>query len=291
MKRTFYWLIAVTLLAGMAEKGSADTRAKVLPAATKAGETKLVPYRLTTTKHVLVRAKFNGRGPYNLVIDTGAPVLILAKKVNDVLKIEQDKAGWGTVQKLEFEGGVVLDKATIRFDDLFQLEGMNGLGLAGVEIHGLVGYPILSQFRVTYDYAQPKLTWTKLDTETEELPRRPLRGGAPGGLDALGSVMKTVGKIFGMGPPSKLEPRGFVGFSVIEKDDQLLVDQVVGNGPADFAHLKANDILESVNDKPVNTESGLRIALAEIRAAEKIILAVKRGEKQETITIITGRGF
>ena len=32
-----------------------------------------VPYRITDTKHVLVRVKLNGTGPYNFILDTGAP--------------------------------------------------------------------------------------------------------------------------------------------------------------------------------------------------------------------------
>jgi hypothetical protein len=31
-----------------------------------------IPYKLTDTKHVLVRAKINGKGPFNLILDTGA---------------------------------------------------------------------------------------------------------------------------------------------------------------------------------------------------------------------------
>ena len=33
-----------------------------------------VPYRLTVPKHVLVRAKINGKGPFNFILDTGALV-------------------------------------------------------------------------------------------------------------------------------------------------------------------------------------------------------------------------
>ena len=31
-----------------------------------------VPYKLTIPKHIVVRAKINGKGPFNLVLDTGA---------------------------------------------------------------------------------------------------------------------------------------------------------------------------------------------------------------------------
>ena len=49
------------------------------------------------------------------------------------LGIEPDKYGWGTFNRFEIEGGAVITKAKGRVEDPFQLEGMNGLGLAGAD--------------------------------------------------------------------------------------------------------------------------------------------------------------
>jgi len=40
---------------------------------------------------------------------------------------------------------------------------MNGLGLAGVELHGVVGYNVLAKFRITYDFTADKLVIVPLD--------------------------------------------------------------------------------------------------------------------------------
>src|ERR1700746_3399314 len=69
-----------------------------------------VPYRLTETKHVLVRAKINGKGPYNFILDTGAPALFVSTAVCRKAGIEADKDGWGTFDRFEIEGGVPVDK-------------------------------------------------------------------------------------------------------------------------------------------------------------------------------------
>src|SRR5438105_3860353 len=92
-----------------------------------------VPYRLTVPKHVLVRAKINGKGPFNFILDTGAPALFVATKVCEKLGIPSDRRGWGTFDRFEIEGGVVLTKVKGRVETPFQLEGMNGMGLAGAE--------------------------------------------------------------------------------------------------------------------------------------------------------------
>src|SRR5216684_4507950 len=89
-----------------------------------------VPYRLTDTNHVLLRAKINGKGPYNFIVDTGAPALFVSTGVAGKLGVNADREGWGKFKRFEIEGGVVLEDFKGRVENPFQLEGMNGLGLA-----------------------------------------------------------------------------------------------------------------------------------------------------------------
>ena len=104
-----------------------------------------VPYRLTVVKHLLVRAKINGKGPFNFILDTGAPALFVAKPVCKKLGVEADRNGWGTFDRFEIEGGVVLTKLKGKVETPPQLTGMNGMGLAGVEVHGMIGYNVLAR--------------------------------------------------------------------------------------------------------------------------------------------------
>ena len=69
-----------------------------------------IPYRLTDTKHVQVRVKINGKGPFNLILDTGAPALFLTKQVAKKAGLEPDEKGWGAITKFELEGGLTVDK-------------------------------------------------------------------------------------------------------------------------------------------------------------------------------------
>src|SRR5438067_12531285 len=87
----------------------------------------MVPYRLTKTQHVLVRAKINGKGPFNFILDTGAPVLFVSKKTADAAGVTATNRGSATFDRFDVEGGVVFERARGKVDDLFQLEGMNGL--------------------------------------------------------------------------------------------------------------------------------------------------------------------
>ena len=42
------------------------------------GQSFRVPYRLTDTNHFLVRVRINGKGPFNFLVDSGAPALFIA---------------------------------------------------------------------------------------------------------------------------------------------------------------------------------------------------------------------
>src|SRR5437773_7735727 len=83
-----------------------------------------VPYRLTSTNHVLVRVKINGKGPYHFILDTGAPALFVSTAVSRKLGVQPDEQGWGTFEQFAIEGGVVIKHARGRVEDPFQLEGM-----------------------------------------------------------------------------------------------------------------------------------------------------------------------
>src|SRR5947209_5834954 len=40
-----------------------------------------VPFELLRTKHIAIQVKVNGKGPYRLIFDTGAPITLLNTKV------------------------------------------------------------------------------------------------------------------------------------------------------------------------------------------------------------------
>src|ERR1700737_3181811 len=111
-------LAIVCLLCLAPRLGAGETK-------TAAAATYQIPYRLTSTNHVLVRVKINGKGPYHFIVDTGAPALFVSTAVCRKLGIEPDKKGWGTFERFAIEGGVDLNKIRGRVEDPFQLEGID----------------------------------------------------------------------------------------------------------------------------------------------------------------------
>ena len=90
---------------------------------------------------------------------------------------------------------------------------MNGLGLAGVELHGMIGYNILAHYRMEIDFTKDKMVWTPI-ADFDPTPPMGLGGNvndAAGGLEVMGTLMKFLGALTG----AKAEPdyvlRGFLG--------------------------------------------------------------------------------
>src|SRR5262245_9472391 len=101
-----YLVVAGALALAVTPVGADDKPKKDPP---KSPVTHEVPYRLTDTKHVLVRVKLNGKGPFNFIIDTGAPALILTEATAKKAGGKADGT-WTAFDKMEIEGGVTIDK-------------------------------------------------------------------------------------------------------------------------------------------------------------------------------------
>jgi hypothetical protein len=250
-----------------------------------------VPYRLTDASHILVRVKINGKGPYNFIIDTGAPALFVATSVCKKLGIEKDKNGWGTFDRFEIEGGVVETKAKGRVETPFQIEGMNALGIAGADLHGIIGYNLLARYRMEFDFTQDKLTWTRLDFDPG-LPRG-IRGnkGAPGGLEALGGFMKILGAFIGKKPRPRLLLRGFLGLELAAADKGLVVKSILARGPADQAGLKAGDRVTHFQGTEIESMDDIKPLIARLRAGQTARFTVTRQGKTERLVVKVGEGL
>jgi hypothetical protein len=250
-----------------------------------------VPYRLTVPKHILVRAKINGKGPFNFLLDTGAPALFVSTRVCKKLGVEPDRKGWGSFDRFEIEGGVVVAKPRGRIEDPFQLEGMNGLGLAGAELHGVIGYDILARYRMEIDFTRDKMAWTELDF----VPKAPLgldgKVSGAGGLEVMGSIMKMLGSFLGKKAQPDVAPRGYLGIELADGDDGPIVRSVLANSPAAEAGVQAGDRITKVQGRTVTDSEDVHRFVKKLTARALIKLTVARGQEAVDIEFKTGEGL
>ena len=248
-----------------------------------------VPYKLTGTQHVMVRVKLNGKGPFNFILDTGAPALIMSETISTKVGGKSDNTGWGKY-KLEVEGGIMLPEAKALAVDMFQLKGMNAMGVAGVELHGVIGYNILAKYRITYDFTQDKLVWVPLKFEPPEIVRIN-RDDGQGGLEMIGNMMKFLAPLLGLKPNFEVRPRGFLGIEGESGKACFVVLTVVPDSPADKAGLKKGDMIKTVGGKNVSVLREIQEALAKIGEGEKVKVNISRDGKAMDLDVELGKGL
>jgi serine protease DegQ len=248
-----------------------------------------VPYRLTDTKHLMVRVKINGKGPFHLIVDTGAPAVFITKGVAKKAKVETDEKEWGSFDSFELEGGLKIDKVRARVEDLVQVDGMNSMGLAGVELHGVIGYQVLARFKIEYDLTSDKLVFEKLKFDPPAL--MPLGGKGNTDIQSMGPMVKMMAGLLGIKPNFDTVPRGFTGIEYDEKGDKVLIKGVLPDSPADKAGLKAGDQIVEVKTVSIDSGKDLNKALAKAGIGTKWRFTVKRGGDEKEIVVELGKGL
>ncbi len=249
----------------------------------------LVPFRLTDTNHTMVRIKINGKGPFNFIVDTGCPVLLIAEPVGKEVGLKVEK-GWAVLDKLELEGGLELTKVKARVETPFQITGMNRMGLAGVELHGMIGYTVLAKYKMDFDYTKKQMTWTPLAFDPP--PPRPLGGKAStAGMDTMVALVEVMSFLAGGGLPPAPQPRGFFGFELEEKDKAVYVANVLKKSPAAEAGLQKGDRIVMAQGKEVGSIDAVLRQASKLTAGKTLSLTIERKSEKQDLKITAGPGL
>ncbi|MCS6860604.1 MAG: PDZ domain-containing protein [Abditibacteriales bacterium] len=259
-----------------------------------------VPYRLTETQHLLVRAKLNGRGPFNFIIDTGAPAVFVSKDVAGKIGVKAGEDGWATLDRLEVEGGAVVERIRVRVDEPFQLQGMNAMGLAGARMDGVFGYNLLAHFRIEIDLTQPAMTWTKLNyAPPPPLPLNALVGDQPitppKNLAAMEGLAKLATRLLPRSPEDPVVPRGFFGMELSDDRNSARVQAVLPQSPAAQGGLRAGDRITHITlpraaPQAVRSVADVLRVTAHVAPDEVVHLTVVRDGKTVDVSVRAGKG-
>lgn len=284
-------LLCAGILCGLGAEPPAKTPAKT-PGAGKKETAFEVPYRLSKTKHLIVRAKVGKSPPLNFVLDTGAPAFFLSTDAAKLAGLDDKNTGWAVADKMEFEGGLKLEKVKVRVETPFQLKGLNGLALAGVELHGMIGYNILAQFEMEIDLTKDTMKWTKLDWT----PPDPLGMGAKSGssgagsLELVGSAMAGLGSI--TGSKSKLsQVPGITGVVLGQSEKAISIAEVLKGSPAESLDLKKGDLLLQIDGEAPKDLAQARTRLSGINAGKSVALKISRMGREIEVTLTPQFGF
>ena len=266
-----------------------------------------VPYRLTDTNHFLVRVRINGKGPFNFLVDSGAPALFIATETAKKAGLVPARDSfWTPIDRFDIEGGARLAQVKARIEDPFQLVGMNALGLPGASIDGILGFTILARYRLEIALTQDRMTWTRLDSEPRDPPvpqHKPGEGHrAPAGvqaLSALGPLAKGLAFLMGKQPEEQRHSRGFLGLEWSERVDagrtHVQVRHVLNGSPAARAGLEPGDRILRIDGRAIPGLKEARAALAEVQPGDHVAFVVRRGSGADAhepeLTLTAGEGL
>jgi hypothetical protein len=259
--------------------------AEVPEAAKPADQTKpiVVPFEMLKSGHMAVKVKVNGKGPYRLIFDTGAPMNLVNNKIArdaDLLKGQPKPTftlfgamGEAKIKSLEVGGQKAEDVPCVVMDHPTVSMIAQKLG----PIDGLVGFPFFARFKMTLDYQAKTMTFV------------------PSGYKPP-DVMKSMMSLLMVGTTAKvLAPLGQWGIlgskEVGDEDAGIDVKGVVPGSAADKAGLKRGDRLLTLDSRWTDSLEDLYDAAGSVPAGTTVSVTLKRKGKEMGLKVTPAPGM
>ncbi len=245
-----------------------------------------VPFEMLTTQHMVVKVKLNGKGPYRLIFDTGAPITLinnrLAKAAGVIPKNFKKPlfAPFGSVGQFNIKsfelGGVkteniptvVMDHPTVEL--ISKVMG---------PIDGIVGFSFFGRYRMSIDYQAKEMTFVPNGYEPP---------------DIMDKMLKTMLNQNGDKKEVVLSPSAILGFTIAPKKDRfpgVTINRVYPNSSADKAGLQAGDRLLVLDDRWTDSERDCFTAASYIKPGTTVTATVEREGKEITLKIPVKAGL
>ncbi len=239
--------------------------------------------------HFSVQVKVNGKGPYRLIFDTGAPMILLSRKVGKECGLLGGKGkkppivglfampGQTVVGSLDVGGVTAKDVPAVVMDH----PTVQAIGEVFGRVDGLVGFPFFARYKTAIDYQAKTLTLTP-------------NGFKP--TDAMQAMMKTMtqGASGGKPKPKILVPAGQWGLRVEkpadDEDEGVNVAEVLADSAAAKAGLKVGDRLLTLDGRWTDGIADVFHAAAAIKPAQVIEAVVKRDGNKLTLKVAPSAG-
>ncbi len=273
-------LLAAALVAGLA----GGSRGQDVPAA----KSSVVPFKLLPSRHMLIELTINGKGPFRVIFDTGAPLNLvntkLAKAAGILKKGESGFSIFGGMNTIEVDkvklGGVSIDKLPVVVMDHPTVKSISDAFAKDYgTIDGIVGFPLFARFATTVDYQKKELTLTPTNYKPGDYLKDLTQTLATAG-DRVGA--KVVGAV------------GVWGFQVEQSDDDeagTVVKAVAAGGPAAKAGLKAGDRLLTLDGRWTDTIGDTYLAASLVQPGRSAAVVLERGGKKVTLTCTPSKGY
>jgi hypothetical protein len=252
-----------------------------------------VPFELLPSRHMLLDVKINGKGPYKLIFDTGAPLNLVNSRVGkDSGAIKRKKGGGGfgfglfggvsqvEVDKLQVGDVTAADLPAVIMDHPTVATISNAFEDEYGKIEGIIGFPFFARYATTVDYQKKELILKPTDYKPADT------------LDALMKNLMSAGDR--QGKPRVVGAAGLWGFSVRAADDDgpgVMVREVFKDSPAAEAGLKPGDRMLTLDGRWTDTVADAYLAASLVRPGRTAAVVVERDGKQVTLKVTPAKGY
>jgi hypothetical protein len=244
-----------------------------------------IPFEMLSTNHMLVEVRINGKGPYRLIFDLGAPITLLNNRVSEasgVIKADAPRSflfgmrGEAEVDKLQVGELSVAKLPVIVFDHPF-LSALEEV--TNRRIDGLIGFTFFARYKTTIDYHARQMTFEPNDYQVRDL-LKDLPDRLLGPKVARERVLAPAG-IYGMR----------LGEAIGGLDSPgIKIAKVLAGSPAERAGLKAGDVLVALDGRWTTSVTDVFHAAASVEPGRQTTAVVSRDGKEQTLTIYPADG-
>jgi hypothetical protein len=239
-----------------------------------------VAFETVRTNHMVVRARINGQGPFQLIFDLGAPITLLSSRASErsgVIGANAPRAfffgvrGEGQIDQLQLGDLTARDVPVIVLDHPVLSDLSAALGR---RLDGIIGYTFFARYKTTIDYQARTMTFEPVDFQVGNLFRElPERLAGP----------KVARQVI-------LAPSGLWGLSLAEAAGGLEapgvpIRAVLADSPAAAAGLQPGDILTTLDGRWTTSVTDTYAAAAAVPPDRDVTVGILRDGHEQTVTV------
>jgi hypothetical protein len=246
-----------------------------------------VPFEMLKSQHMAVQVKVNGKGPYRLIFDTGAPVTLLSNKVAKEAGVFPEKfrpspfaffgsQGQFKIKDLEMGELKVANVDTMVMDHPTVAAMASALG----PIEGIVGFNVFAKHRTTIDYQAKSMTFVPVNFQPVDMMKQMMS------VMLAAPAERARSKV--------LAPAGLLGIRVVKKvedrDPGVDIAEVFAGSPAAAAGLKAGDRLLTLDGRWTDSVEDCYQAAARLQPGTLTRAEVVRDGKKTDVAVQVKQG-
>ncbi len=246
----------------------------------------VVPFSMLPSNHMMVQATINGKGPYRLIFDLGAPITLLGNQVSEAAGVVKADAPRSFLFSMRGEAEV----ARLQVGDLtatklpvivFDHPALKILGEAfGHPVDGIIGFTFFARYRTIIDYQANQMTFEPIEFAIRDLLRE-----LPERLAGPKKVRRRV-----------LAPAALWGLRLGQPAGRIdtpgvPITEVLPGSPAAQAKLKAGDVLTTLDNRWTTSVADAYAAAATVAPGHEARVVILRDGKEQILAIRPADGI